>query len=104
MRYALLLILVAAISSAISGLAYTQTAEPVPAPASQPSKTPKFLAKFEAKFKSADTDGDGALTLEEAKAGGLNRIVEHFDRLDANHDGKITIEELRDAVRSHLTS
>jgi Ca2+-binding EF-hand superfamily protein len=44
-------------------------------------------------FKAADTDGDGALTKAEAEAGKLDRLVQHFDQLDANKDGKIGPEE-----------
>lgn len=81
-----------------SGLAYTQS---VPATAQSPApKQPRYLAKFEERFHAADKDGDGALTKEEAKAAGLDRIVEHFDRIDANKDGKITVDELRDALRA----
>ncbi|TFW02370.1 hypothetical protein E4K72_13595 [Oxalobacteraceae bacterium OM1] len=114
MRTTLLLLLVAAVSSAISGIAHTQnsqpqTAQPAPSPAPAeaaptPHKVPRFFARFETKFKAADTDGDGALSLEEARAAGLNRIVDNFDRLDANHDGKVTIEELREALRSRISS
>jgi Ca2+-binding EF-hand superfamily protein len=80
-----------------SGLAYTQS---VPATVQAQQKQPRYLAKFEERFRAADKDGDGALTKEEAKAAGLNRLVDHFDQVDANHDGKVTIDELRDALRS----
>lgn len=85
-----------------SGLAYTQSiTQSVPATVQSPApKQPRYLAKFEERFRAADKDGDGALTKEEAKAAGLGRIVEHFDRIDANKDGKITIDELRDALRT----
>jgi hypothetical protein len=81
-----------------SGLAYTQSV-PATAP-SAPAKQPRYLAKFEERFRAADKDGDGALTREEAKAAGLGRIVDNFERIDANKDGKVTIDELRDALRS----
>ncbi|MGB6056563.1 MAG: EF-hand domain-containing protein, partial [Burkholderiaceae bacterium] len=55
----------------------------------------KMAAKFDARFKAADTDGDGALSKAEAQAAGMQKIVAHFDQLDANHDGKLTREELR---------
>lgn len=81
-----------------SGLAYTQSV-PATAP-SATAKPPRYLAKFEERFRAADKDGDGALTKEEAKAAGLDRIVDHFEQIDANKDGKVTIDELRDALRS----
>jgi Ca2+-binding EF-hand superfamily protein len=46
-----------------------------------------------ARFKQADTNGDGMLSREEAKA--LPSISRHFDEIDANHDGQVTADELR---------
>lgn len=45
------------------------------------------------RLKQADTNGDGMISREEAKA--LPRISEHFDEIDANKDGLVTFEELR---------
>jgi len=45
-------------------------------------------------FKDADTDGDGSVTREEAQAAAFNRI-------DANHDGYLTEEELSNAKPPH---
>ena len=44
------------------------------------------------RIKQADTNGDGMLSKEEAKA--LPMISKHFDEIDTNHDGQITKEEL----------
>jgi Ca2+-binding EF-hand superfamily protein len=46
-----------------------------------------------ARLKQADTNGDGMISREEAKA--LPRIAAHFDEIDTNHDGQITADELR---------
>lgn len=45
------------------------------------------------RIKQADANGDGMLSKEEAKA--LPRISAHFDEIDTNRDGQITMEELR---------
>ena len=45
------------------------------------------------RLKQADTNGDGMLSRDEAAA--LPMISKHFDEIDANHDGQITMEELR---------
>ena len=50
-----------------------------------------------AHLRAADKDGDGALSKAEAEAAGMKRLVENFDRLDANKDGKVTREEMRAA-------
>jgi Ca2+-binding EF-hand superfamily protein len=68
------------------------------------SKPPKYLAKFDQQFRTADKDGDGALTRGEAESAHMSRIVENFDRLDANRDGKVTRDEIRALLRSRLSS
>jgi Ca2+-binding EF-hand superfamily protein len=45
------------------------------------------------RFKQADTNGDGMLSRDEAKA--LPMISKHFDEIDTNHDGQLTADELR---------
>jgi len=44
------------------------------------------------RLKQADTNGDGKLSRDEAKA--LPRIAEHFNEIDANGDGFITADEM----------
>lgn len=44
------------------------------------------------RFAKADTNGDGALTRDEAKA--MPRVASHFDEIDADHDGKVTLAEI----------
>lgn len=46
-------------------------------------------------FAIADTDGDGALSFEEVTA--IHRRI--FNRVDANKDGKVTIEEVQAFMR-----
>lgn len=45
------------------------------------------------RFKAADTNGDGKLSRDEAKA--MPKIAEHFDKIDADKDGFVTPQELR---------
>ena len=49
--------------------------------------------KMMERLKAADTNGDGMISKDEAKA--LPGIARHFDEIDANHDGQVTMEELR---------
>ena len=51
------------------------------------------------RFKAADTNGDGKLSREEAKA--LPRIAEHFDKIDADKDGFVTPQELHAMHKKH---
>lgn len=68
------------------------------------SKRPKYLAKFDERFKSADRDGDGALTKAEAEGAGMGKIVDHFERIDGNRDGKVTLDELRAIILHRISS
>ena len=45
------------------------------------------------RLKQADTDGNGLISRDEAKA--LPRIAKRFDEIDANHDGQLSADELR---------
>jgi hypothetical protein len=46
-----------------------------------------------------DKDGDGALSLDEFRAARDAQIEQRFAQLDANHDGKLTPDELRAGPR-----
>ncbi len=56
-------------------------------------------AEVEAKFKAADKDGDGKLTLDEAKAG-MPRVARGFDKIDTGKKGYVTLDEIQ-AKASH---
>lgn len=49
-------------------------------------------------LRGADTNGDKAITKPELVAAALK----HFDAADANKDGKLTPDERRSAMRSHM--
>jgi Ca2+-binding EF-hand superfamily protein len=49
-------------------------------------------------IKQWDKDGDGAISKEEWI--GAGRPAERFDLVDANKDGKITVEELTAAMKA----
>lgn len=51
-------------------------------------------------WKRLDADGDGRISLAEAQAN-APRLAEHFSAIDANADGFITPEELQAAHRAH---
>lgn len=48
--------------------------------------------KFDALFRRADSDGDGALSRDEA-ARSLPRMASKFDRIDADRDGRLSLDE-----------
>jgi hypothetical protein len=51
--------------------------------------------KAQERYKAADRNNDGALSREEAKAGGYGNIERNFDAMDTNRDGKVTHDERR---------
>jgi Ca2+-binding EF-hand superfamily protein len=58
-----------------------------PAPGQGPPDPAAVIARM-------DTNKDGAIQKDEAQG----RLAERFDMIDANHDGKITAEELAAAM------
>jgi len=56
------------------------------------------------KAKEADTDENGAISLDEAEAAGMERLVENFDQLDGDGNGEISREEFQAARESRKAS
>ena len=52
------------------------------------------------RFKEADANGDGKLTREEAP----ERLKRNFDRIDANADGVIDLEEIKRALAARASA
>lgn len=50
---------------------------------------------IDSRFSSSDTNKDGKLTKAEAKAGGMDRVVANFDRLDAKKRGYVTKPQIK---------
>jgi Ca2+-binding EF-hand superfamily protein len=52
------------------------------------------------RFNAADTNHDGKLSLEEAKAG-LPMVARNFDQIDSAHTGSVTLEQMREYAKAH---
>lgn len=52
----------------------------------------------EVRFKAADQNHDGNLDRAEAKT--LSRVANHFDGLDTDHDGTLSMVELRASLKA----
>ncbi|MGQ0578668.1 MAG: EF-hand domain-containing protein [Betaproteobacteria bacterium] len=50
-------------------------------------------ARMEEHFRKADTNNDGGLTREEAKA--MPRVAKNFDAIDADKSGTVTLAEMQ---------
>ena len=55
--------------------------------------------KLEAAFKKADTDNDGTLTKDEAKA--MPRVAKNFEAIDTDKDGTVSEQEIHDYMKAH---
>lgn len=49
--------------------------------------------QISAKFSAADTDGDGKLTLAEAKAG-MPKVASNFAKIDRDKKGYVTLDQI----------
>ena len=59
------------------------------------------VTELEAKFTASDANGDGKLTRDEAKAGGMRRIVRGFDKIDSEGNGYVTLDQIKAMMQSH---
>jgi Ca2+-binding EF-hand superfamily protein len=54
-------------------------------------------SKLQTAFKKADTDNDGTLTKDEAKA--MPRVAKNFDAIDTDKDGTVSLAEIQVAMK-----
>ena len=58
----------------------------------------RMEAMLEQRFKAANTTADGKLTKEQAEAG-MPRIAKNFDKIDVDHKGYITLDQIKAAMK-----
>jgi len=98
------LVLVTALACASAGAQQPQGAQAQPeaqpqaqapeaAPMQQPMNPKEAKAKAIEHFKAADTNHDGKLTREEAKAG-WPEVYKHFDQMDTKKKGYVTQRQI----------
>jgi len=83
-----LAILLAAMLLPLTAFAQTAPAASPAAPAKPPRQT------FREHFDSANTTHDGHLTLDQAKEAKWTAVVRRFDKMDANHKGFVTAQDI----------
>ena len=89
------LLIVAAVGSAF--------AQPLPAPAGAPvAETPVRAPRptLQQRFDSANVTHDGKLTLDQARAADIKRVVAHFDAIDAKRKGFVTMDDIHAYARA----
>lgn len=65
------------------------------APAAHAQMYDIALSQLTTKFKAADKDGNGKLSLQEAKDGDMARVVANFKTVDTDKDGYVTFAQLK---------
>jgi hypothetical protein len=78
----------------VSATASAQSALP-------PGDTPRggrSMQQLQARFASANTTGDGKLTREQAAAG-MPMVAKHFDEIDTQHLGYVTLAQIEDLMK-----
>lgn len=67
---------------------------PPPANTAQPRSSAQGQPFIE-RFRAANPTGDGRLTLAQAQAGHMPMVARHFDAIDAQHKGYVTLQDIR---------
>jgi hypothetical protein len=65
----------------------------VAAQGAESARQEKMRADLEKRFRAADTNADGRLSRDEAKAG-MPRIYRNFDAIDTDKKGSISLEQI----------
>lgn len=55
--------------------------------------------KLQRQFEAADTQGEGAITREQARQAGWGYLVNHFEQIDTAHSGKLSFAQVRQYMR-----
>jgi Ca2+-binding EF-hand superfamily protein len=84
-------------------VAITLLTLPVAVLAQDGNRAARFEAQLEQRFASADANGDGKLTRDEARAG-MPRVYQQFDAIDSGRKGYVTLDEIRAAAQSKFAN
>jgi len=64
------------------------------APAAAPARVRRGRQTMQQRYEAANTTHDGRLTLEQARAGRMTRVVRNFDAIDSGRKGYVTLAEI----------
>jgi hypothetical protein len=66
--------------------------------ATNPRQMERMAQQLQTRFANANATHDGKLTREQASAG-MPMVAEHFDEIDAQHLGYVTLSQIAEFVR-----
>lgn len=92
------LIVSALTATLLAGFALASQAHEGAAAPGRKARHEEMKAHMLERLKAADTDGNGMISREEANAR-LPRLARHFDRIDTDQDGRITMQEFEAAMK-----
>lgn len=61
------------------------------------------MAQLPTRFAQANTSGDGKLTRAQAQSG-MPMVAQHFDEIDTQHNGYITLAQIEDFMRERAAA
>lgn len=93
---ALVLCIVAATASLAAN---AQTAQSAP----NNARIERMAAQLQSRFAAANTTHDGKLTREQAQAG-MPMVAQHFDDIDTQHAGFVTLAQIEDFMRARAAA
>ncbi|MGF6757143.1 EF-hand domain-containing protein [Paraburkholderia sp. GAS42] len=79
----------------VSAGASAQSALP---PESGRARVERAMQQVQTRFASANTTHDGKLTRDQAAAG-MPMLAQHFDEIDTQHAGFVTLSQIEDFMR-----
>ena len=67
------------------------------------ARVERMMAQVQSRFAAANTTHDGRLTREQAQAG-MPMVAQHFDEIDAQQAGFVTLAQIEDFMRARAAA
>ena len=67
------------------------------------ARVERMMAQVQSRFAAANTTHDGKLTREQAQAG-MPMVAQHFDEIDAQQAGFVTLAQIEDFMRARAAA
>jgi hypothetical protein len=78
-------------------------AQALPGAGTADARVERMMAQVQERFASANTTHDGKLTRAQAQAG-MPRVAQHFDEIDTQKAGFVTLAQIEDFMRERATA